>query len=80
MKKEFTKKTLAGGGRLLSQAQAADLLSVSTETVSRWIRGGLLPAVRLPGRLVRIRLADLEKIAKGGVRVMQTGERKHDAN
>ena len=48
----------------LSVRQAAIRTSVAPRTVKRWIRAGLLPAIRLPspkglGQL-RIRVSDLE--------------------
>jgi excisionase family DNA binding protein len=41
-------------GRLLTVRAVAELLSVSTETVLRWVRAGDLPAIRLPGGAVRV--------------------------
>ena len=45
--------------RLLTAAEVAEDLRVSTMTVYRLIRRGELPAVRV-GRNYRVRLADLE--------------------
>jgi excisionase family DNA binding protein len=36
------------------------MLSVSTETVLRWVRAGMLPALRLPGGAIRFRQTDLD--------------------
>ena len=47
-------------GRLLTARVVADLLGVSSETVLRWVRGGRLPAVRLPGGAIRISEAQLD--------------------
>lgn len=44
---------------LLTVAEVADLLRVSTMTVYRLIRGGELPAVRV-GRNYRVRRGDLD--------------------
>lgn len=44
---------LSGLSRLQTVSEAAELLSVSTKTIRRWIAAGRLPAVRL-GRLVRV--------------------------
>lgn len=44
--------------RLYTITQVADLLSMSTRTVYRWIKAGKLPIVRL-GRRVRIRHGDV---------------------
>lgn len=48
-------------GRLLTARAVAQLLDVSAETVLRWTRRGLLPAVKLPSGAVRYREADLEE-------------------
>jgi excisionase family DNA binding protein len=47
--------------RLLSTAEAAELLGISRRTVYRWIALGELPALRLgpAPALLRIRLSDL---------------------
>lgn len=45
---------------LLTAAEVADRLRVSTMTVYRLIRGGELPAVRV-GRNYRVRTGDLER-------------------
>jgi excisionase family DNA binding protein len=47
--------------RLLTVREVADLLSVSTETVLRWVRQGKLPAIRLPGGAIRIWESALER-------------------
>ncbi len=46
--------------QLLTVAEVADLLRVSTMTVYRLIRSGDLPAVRV-GRNYRVRRADLDE-------------------
>jgi Helix-turn-helix domain len=55
----------------LSIRRAADRAGVCPRTVKRWIKGGLLPATRLPspkGRgHLRIRLGDLEAVLARGV-------------
>ena len=55
----------------LSVRRAADRAGVCPRTIKRWIKGGLLPATRLPspkgkGHL-RIRLGDLEVVLARGV-------------
>jgi Helix-turn-helix domain len=55
----------------LSIRRAADRAGVCPRTLKRWIKGGLLPATRLPspkgkGHL-RIRLGDLEALLARGV-------------
>ncbi|MEI6451833.1 MAG: helix-turn-helix domain-containing protein [Actinomycetes bacterium] len=49
---------------LLSPEDVAELVQVVPATVRRWLRLGLLPGVKLPGRsrgTWRIRPADLER-------------------
>jgi excisionase family DNA binding protein len=57
-------------GGWLSVARAADRAGVCPRTIKRWIKGGLLPATRLPspqGRgHLRIRLGDLEALVARG--------------
>ena len=48
-------------GRLLTARELADTLGVSAETVLRWARRGVLPAVRLPGGAVRFRPETLDE-------------------
>jgi excisionase family DNA binding protein len=45
--------------RLLTFGDVATHCSVSVWTVRAWVDAGKLPVLRLPGRLVRIRPADL---------------------
>jgi len=59
---------------LISLKEAAELLSVSRSTLRRWIAQGLLPYVRL-GRLLRVRVADLDAL----VRIGFLGRGKGDA-
>ena len=44
---------------LLTRAQAAELLTVSEDTVDRLIAGGKLPAYRISPRVVRLDRADV---------------------
>lgn len=44
----------------LSLEEAADCMSVSVKTITRWIASGTLPAYRCGKRAIRIRLEDLE--------------------
>lgn len=46
---------------LLTLQGVAAHCAVSVWTVRAWIDAGKLPVVRLPGRLVRVRPADLER-------------------
>lgn len=39
--------------RLLTAREVAEILGVSAETVLRWVRGGKLPAIRLPSGAIR---------------------------
>lgn len=47
-------------GRLLTARDVAELVGVHVETVLRWVRQGLIPAVRLPGGAIRFRHDELE--------------------
>lgn len=47
---------------LLKPEDVARLLNVSSSTVRRWITEGHLPAIRTPGRRLRIREADALKL------------------
>ena len=50
---------------LLTLRRAAERLSVSERTVRRYIRQGLLPAFRVPGkRRLYVRAADLEALLR----------------
>lgn len=42
-------------GRLLTAREVAERLGVSSETVLRYVRKGILPAIRLPGGAIRFR-------------------------
>jgi excisionase family DNA binding protein len=53
----------ASEGGLLSTGQVARLFGVSTSTVTRWAREGILKAVRTPGGHFRFREADARRAA-----------------
>jgi len=46
--------------RLLTAREVAAVLGVSTETVLRWTRRGVLPGFRLPSGQLRFRSEELE--------------------
>ncbi len=48
-------------GRLLTAREVADKLGVSAETVLRWRRKGLIPAIELPGGAIRFRENELDE-------------------
>lgn len=50
--------------RYLTIDQTADAAGVTPKTVRRWIAAGILPAVRLGPRLVRIREDDLSALGQ----------------
>lgn len=50
----------------LTTSQAADLLGVATATVARYVRQGLLPALRLPTGRLRIRRSEVERLLREG--------------
>ena len=54
------RKSSAPGG-LLTIQDVADYTKVSYWTARGWIESGKLPVLRLPGRLIRIRPAALER-------------------
>ncbi len=47
--------------RLMSRREVASMLGVHTETIKRYQRRGILPAIILNSRLVRYERADVEK-------------------
>jgi excisionase family DNA binding protein len=47
--------------KLVSLAEAADVLAVSTKTVRRYIADGHLDAVRLGRKTLRIKLGSIER-------------------
>lgn len=49
---------------LLTIAEAAEILKVSTVTLSRWRRQGRLPTLKVGPRAVRIRRSDLDLISQ----------------
>ncbi len=51
--------------RLISLAEAADTLAVSTKTVRRYIAAGELDAVRLGRRTIRVRVDSLDRLIDG---------------
>lgn len=53
-----------GSSRLVTVAQAADLLGVSKETVRRMVKRGTLAAVKL-GAALRVRADSVEKVVRG---------------
>ena len=48
--------------RLVSLSEAAEILSVSTKTVRRYIAAGDLDAVRLGRRTIRIKAESLDRL------------------
>jgi excisionase family DNA binding protein len=49
---------------LLTPRQAAELLGVNTNTLARWVRAGMLPAVTTPGGHRRYRRADVRALSQ----------------
>lgn len=47
---------------LLTAPEVADQARVSPETVRRWVREGLLPAIELPSGRLRFRPEDIEAL------------------
>ena len=48
---------------LLTAAEVADQYRVTRTTVSRWVKAGHLPALRLPGGDLRFRRSDVDSLA-----------------
>lgn len=60
---------------LITTRELADLVGVTRETVTRWIREGrIVPAGRLPGGRYRLRREQADEILAGGDRVARAGE------
>jgi excisionase family DNA binding protein len=67
--KDEKERALPGAGialttavpKLLTAAQVAKQLEVGERTVRDWLASGKLRAVRLPGRLVRVKAVDLAR-------------------
>jgi excisionase family DNA binding protein len=53
---------MEANGELLTIRETAELLRVSEITVSRWVKQGRLPAMRVGPRAVRIRRHDIERV------------------
>jgi excisionase family DNA binding protein len=56
-----TDKKSSAPSRLLTLQVVAEHCAVSVWTVRAWVDAGKLPVVRLPGRLIRVRPAALER-------------------
>jgi excisionase family DNA binding protein len=55
----------SGTASLLTFQAAAEWCAVSIWTVRAWVDAGRLKVIRLPGRLVRIDPADLDRFIEG---------------
>ena len=60
----------------LSLQQAALIYGVSVDTLRRRIATGALPASRIGARLIRVRIADLERVCRPIVVVQRTAHRR----
>ena len=49
---------------LLTSSEAARMLRVSKATITRYVRLGQLPAIRLPSGHLRLRRRDIEKLLR----------------
>ena len=61
---EHDERNAPSGDDLLTIPEAAEILKVSTVTLSRWRRQGRLPTLKIGPRAVRIRRADLELVSQ----------------
>jgi excisionase family DNA binding protein len=59
----------------LTVTEVAERFGVSMRSVQRWIERSELPAVRLPGGLLRVRLADVEAFEDQRLTVVSAGRR-----
>lgn len=50
--------------RLMNKRDACTYLKVSLATLNRFVRNGLLVAIKLGKRLVRFKVSDLERFAE----------------
>ena len=66
MTNKATIKPNEGRNALLSRKDVASFLNVSTETVKRYQRRGILPAIVLNSRVTRYDPADVEKLVADG--------------
>ncbi|GAA1953292.1 hypothetical protein GCM10009798_10580 [Nocardioides panacihumi] len=57
--------TVAVTPRVVSLAQAATMLSVSTRTVRRYVDSGHLEAIRIGTKTLRIRVESLQRMLDG---------------
>jgi excisionase family DNA binding protein len=49
---------------LLTPAQAAHMLGVTTTTLTRWVHAGQIPAVTIPSGVHRYRRTDIERLTE----------------
>ncbi len=61
---EHPEQNARSGDDLLTIQEAAEILKVSTVTLSRWRRQGRLPTLKIGPRAVRIRRADLDLVSQ----------------
>jgi excisionase family DNA binding protein len=65
--------------RLLTPKEVADRLRVSHDTVSRMIKRGELPAIRLSQRIVRIPVPAVERLESGATAARRSVVRRRVA-
>lgn len=58
----MSERKLSPAQILLSRLQVAVMLDVSTETIKRWERAGVLKSVRFNSRVLRYRREDVERM------------------
>jgi len=55
--------------RLLTRDEAAEMLTLKTQTLAKWaVTGQHLPVVRIGSRAVRYRLSDVQQLIANGCR------------
>lgn len=65
--KEATKPQEQAGTELMTVPEAAELFKVQVSTIRAWVLHKKVPYVKVFGKLIRFRRADLEKIIAGRV-------------
>ena len=57
---------LEGASRLMSRREVAALIGVHTETIKRYQRKGLLPAIVFNSRLIRYERTEVDRLIQDG--------------
>ena len=66
LKVEIKKQASPEASRFMSRREVASMLGVHTETIKRYQRKGLLPAIVLNSRLIRYERTEVERLIQDG--------------